>query len=1648
MTQLNALQNIYDVVEKIFPGLPTADKEGRAQESRDDVKPHLDFEAFLQTVRQEAQATLRRREIAVAEILAQSFVWKRDWKDLVHAVHVAMEQLRRAEASEKDEEGKGIERSGWRLFRKLWYDAVRKADSRTPALPGLAHAEEISFVRLQPVDVTWWARWILLVEEYHRTDPVRHESRLDRYRHLKTERPDSLLDQWEDVLIWVEQALLQDPDVGLEEKARQCSRQIETRLVPELRSCSPISALMYLLLRCHRFCLAEVMDPTDELRLTTLRASRRIQSLTDLMLMLYDRCMNEDPLPDLTDVLDDLVEDGFNIEHESFKDPYMVEMVPPEETPLFDRATVRLFTPIDSLTGELEQDCQKSAGRWLNFQKTVLDRFKKEAEDLLAALDRPLPKRGLLKRSVRFLTSCCLARYPVGNLPELSDLAAEVRRLFPDSVVGKLVRQRRGFELSTRKDLGGTIQRECARQREVLQRTLAEGRVEGERDFEILVRLAIAAKGLSTEREKDASEDLVRTIQGVLSAIDTSGDENTFLTSSLEMFLEHSFPIAGTPLEILDAVQCLVPRDAVLVGLGREGYDESASLGVYEKILKTASEAFYRLVLSRARGKRGDPPLELSPSHVDVMVRILVPPFSVLRERALERLVEEFRAKASRFYRRENGLIIFDDQEWEAAAAHLLIQAWNGEFQRAVDAGEADRIRAFLEKETIRFYVPEEVLWRRSPGAMFLTWISGDEKKDLDPEVVDRVLSFLPGLDCGSCGEPRCRGFASGLAGGRYRPAGCVHLSLSAQHEMQRVLEEIWAEEEVGRVPDSPFHLLRDPRAWRRAPRQAPARRAAENALDISRQVSRRLILEKLEELWNRMSPKLDVYREPNMDDFYQLLVDTVGYEAAESITEEEREWLISNGERRLEAEFDRLKRKNDWLHLERLKISSRPFLEAVDPETRARKAYAGVLYLHHLDASDRNRLLRYRLERYEEGFSQWWNQDLLSMNHPDYVIDNWEEFSKVIKNAYWHQENFPPPRILARNLYDAWGEEVVADLVRDWIRFMAAKIAERRGFALRSLNDPPRLKSVSEVRSVLENLMEEIRARDLLLSDSMEYGDRAFKVQDQLWEAFQKRNCSWDPDFRVVESELTPEEKAVLENRTGTRSGAELSRIFREPGGAETFVRAMIERVVLRYENDLRLRERLEQSLRSGNPDKLPARVLWVWATHRVADGSSSEAVEEEIAAWFQKFPAWSRKIMVEWLQRMVAFARWEFLKNAFPGVVVDEPRDSLLEDFVARHPAWMERVRSRVQAEGDFDRDRLLHYLFILAKMEGHLDVITGLLREIRETSDVIEAAWLQFTNDRLSEGAPPPPKTTPPRCPILANKVKNKEAVVRCLAEGLSRSEKRDVAAAVREILLFMRFHIVQAPPEYEDMDAVYRAFREGGYDLEDLDEEALRRAFAREWNNRSRLREDRIWIMTMAVARRTAAMSVELSEAERAFGKVRQQLLKGGRDDAIEDLCRRRGVALGKIKEQVYRELSELLEEERMASFRKRIRQIVRQLDRKRLEIVKSWVQGEINRFSVFHILRQYQKRSHPPTRHDFLRFLVTQWFQRLEEIQSSRGEDQDARIQELDEAFRAVLGISLISLEREMGEKAESVFARWCSDKEETVRRALEEVYSV
>jgi hypothetical protein len=292
--------------------------------------------------------------------------------------------------------------------------------------------------------------------------------------------------------------------------------------------------------------------------------------------------------------------------------------------------------------------------------------------------------------------------------------------------------------------------------------------------------------------------------------------------------------------------------------------------------------------------------------------------------------------------------------------------------------------------------------------------------------------------------------------------------------------------------------------------------------------------------------------------------------------------------------------------------------------------------------------------------------------------------------------------------------------------------------------------------------------------------------------------------------------------------------------------------------------------------------------------------------------------------------------------------------------------------------DLQKLRAYLYLLARLEGHLDRLTALLREIRETSDIIEAAWLAFTEARVAQrpesmAAPAPGSPIP----LLANRLENPDRFNRYLYEGLPRGEPREYAQAYRELITLLQFYVVTAGPE-ESPEDMYKRLVADNYDLTGFQPEAVQRAMHHQAQHRQRLLARKISIGTEVLANRLAKTDLSLSHSAAMFLQRKGSFLKEEDPQAELDkgrIAAARGVDLAKVKNELYVQIADLLTDERTESFTRRIGQIIDRLEEERRDTLGALRQGKLSRLTAFYILRQYQKdqqRVPPADLHRFLR----------------------------------------------------------------------------
>jgi hypothetical protein len=1589
------------------------------------------------------------------------------------AVRDALEQMYSVEDSCGRDGPFDAHAYGLTLFRKIWHGGT-EAEDPASLVSGISHLEHASFFSKTGQEIARWAKRFLMIERYYRLDARESENRLDRYRALRSLTTQSLapvIHHFEDLLIWLEYRQLESTHLtehALGPLSRKISKELEGLLAADVLMGDPLQPTIYVLLACHQYCQSEILGQKEEKRLEKLFATRQLDSLLDLMRVVLHKTTRNHRLPEARVILDELRKEKFNISHHGFRDPYEADLVPLEDTERMETAQLPLFIPLGMLTGEYGRDLAMSRRMLMEWHDRVINHIIEDCEAYTTATVQPMPRADLLYKSIRFAVSWALAKSSWPIQDPRDSLEQGAKDLLPEPAVKMLVRPRKGYEMKSRQELNRLIAGEVRRRRKALERVALSRSIQGYYDYAQFIRYVTFqhlrekyADALGTELENIGGE-IAETV-----TIDWVRDMGK--KWSVEAHLVH--PQSLEPVQ--QYLRTAVPPELIAPDLEKSFATTHGELEeIYQQILDQSTPVFFRLLVAYGRNRAGLPRLSATVDDIPEMLVLLAPPLHKIQEISSRSIKQDFVSGAAPLYRSQLRPYLLDGSEWEAYLAwHVktYIENLNGngdpESARFLEVGDLDGLLGHLEHVAREVDLPPNALFTETTLSTLLGIIQPRDDGDAIPDAkIHEVVALLPQVDCGACGQPACRDFARSLLAGRIDPGHCLQLS---PDRVPALMEAVKGEREGADM--APAHspgmleLLSHRHLWR----SSPGKSVLQRVLSVRTQKTRRLFVDRVKQIWHGLSPKPGIFKYPDPEVFYQDLHRYVGHEASERLREDERRFLTANGELRQTAEWHLLKARQDWLTLANKNRRSRPLLQGQDAEWVARESYDNVFFLHQLGKNDRELLLKYRLEQHQDGFSHWWNEDLLTMNHPDFIIRDWEDFSRIIKNAYWHQEDSLSVEdalsVLEGLLLSEKGStRAMDDLLGHWIHCEAGKLASEREHYLSLQKEPGReeLKDIVQLRAIVGCLIDEMGLVDKpaqigkasLFGSEIPTADRVALSVMEAWERFQEAGFIFSPLFSCRWDELLPGEKEAFDqqlkqSRPTDQSRSTQSKSSTSGGGwvlsdwkGPLHTRVAFIRAVMTDALTSRYREAAEWEYVRKAKDKaaLPQGSFRLIVRRLLRSGASSEQAAKEMKDTITPHRDLQHHLLREMLRSMIHGRQYERLcrfndSTPAPSYNLSEHRDFFSKAF----PELEKSLEGLLERHKTLDRERLLHYLFLLAKMEGNLDTLTALLREIRETSDIIEAAWLRFTEERLVEGpgsklAP----SIPAGVPILASRLKEKEPVNRGLNEGVSRREKKNVASAVAELLNIIRFHILLSMERHPDRDngaqSVLEDIQRAGYDFSGIDEEALKRAVEREWGRRERLEGRKIWIYTTVTARRLAAQHAGLHEAEREFYKIRLDVLKedSGDDGPHQGVAGRRGVALGQVKEEMYRQLSDLLEPERIATFQNRIRQIVAQLDQKREEIYRGWLEGDINRRTVFYVLRQCQKDERGPTWSDFERFLRDHWLLPLAELRASQRPDRDERIRNLDDRFRALLGASLLEIESAAAADADQDFQRW------------------
>jgi hypothetical protein len=1492
--------------------------------------------------------------------------------------------------------------------------------------------EQIGFFERQSTEIGSWAKFFLDVERHHREiGAASQEGEEFLSQILRRLELGGLLRSEHELILYLDAALAAaGSKCDLELLASEVGNRLQGRLDHSLFPHVDLSVLVKTGLTCHQLCRQEAVSPYQRQRLAELKASRDFSTLEDLMLLLHDQVCTGHLLPPAASVLDILQQQGFPIEHRDFRDAYRAQLVSLELGEKVGSRKLCLFAPLESLSGDIDRDVQQSRTALLERLHAEQGRLCQEARSFYQSLRQPLPRADVLRAAGNFAISWELAARLEQDAWETNaaDLAAAAFALLPKEVL-RLIRPRRGYEFKSRQEFRSTLSHMAHITLNGLQETLASRRASSPYHCGVLLRLALLAPLAAENRPADfAGDECPSAIEGAgpAEALDS-------LAGRLGVDVGEAGPFSAALVTRL-LVQA-VPREEICVGAlqrlpRRSGGDLSGTVAAaFETLTAKLAPLVYRLAVARARKNAGLSPLPASASSISSIVQMLAPALPHLEATALEQAKDRIRAEGMQGLISRYQPFVETREELAAVTKHHLAEILQGASLEAYggyhDLGELETL---LTGMLSRYRIAPGVVHGEDLAAFLLNRMQPEDQANGQKRAlaVAELQQLLPRTNCAACGHASCRQFAHALLKGQVRVTECRQLDAAALAKLEGRLQELLASD----LPLAPEELT------------DRERQLLPGLTEVESVCTRLKILEAHEHNFHQCAAHLGVFKRPAPERFYHDLVRYLGFEAAERLSASERRFLENRGEARVRAGWEALRQASDWLHLESRRGQSGAFQMQHLPLEVGRASYADKIFLAQLSPEDRRRVLSHRLDTHMEDFAEWWNADLAERSDPDYQVQDWDDFAKIIKNAYWHQEHTPAAHdiltaLLERLEHDSGFSEATRSFLSQYVRGLAGQEYQQAKEKSRNLDSLLEAGTVATRRQLEVVLSHVINALPRALRHGAgatapravarayaHFNQAALEIRPDLrfcWEGLDsdvQDHLRHDPEVdasKLAEFQNHPEGKAWSRLET-LRAGLVRALL------ASAWEQARLEYLEARFVTDLFTgkRDTTAATDRPGPgapiPRLLPGMLRCYLRQRFKSDDVDLESIRSELDRRLQRRPQLARDLLEEALSRHIRHRLALAVESG------DPPPLSQGEPGTAGLAAV---VDAEIQRRMSMDRQRLLRSLFLLAKMEGNLDSLTALLRGIRETSDIIEAAWLQFTEDRAA--FPPPADAPAGGIPLRAALLEDKARVNEYLRHGVPRGENKEVAYAVQELICQLRFHILQKAPENTEPADILDEMRAHGYVLDGIDPGALLELIKTQISHRPQYQKDKIWIYTTAVANALAASNPDLLEAERAFHKKRSRILGsdgGASTSELGEIFRRRGVELAKVKEEMYYQLSELLAEERIASFQKRIEQIVAQLDRKRTEIGRGWRHGLVNRRTVFYLVRQFQKDAVAPTWADYLELLRAHWRLPRETLAQSARPDEPELRERLAVRVGAVLGLEPGALEEEAAKQAQ------------------------
>jgi hypothetical protein len=1448
---------------------------------------------------------------------------------------------------------------------------------------------QVGFFAREPLEIGTWARLFHTLAALHREGRASPAQRQEaRARVLRQVEEGQVLASLADLVIYLEEAVRQG-----EAFAGPLPPPLDPRLFPGLDP-EPVLKLLQ-----EGLSFLEGSDPETRgasRRLAWLQEFRDLVDLKDLLLLFLAAVPEEAPLPPPSEVLDRLKRRGFPIRHQDFRDEYQAWLVPLKELPAASRASLRWTLDPEGLRGDLEADLDRGPEREAR-RDQILQAFKEAGLAFCQGRGLPLPRAELLRPAARFALAwrgaqACREGQPLAA----AALAQEASQLLPEGL-RKLIRPRKGYEVKHKAELTRFVQEEAELFEEAWDRGQRLGRSTSLHDDGLLFHLAGALA-----LQKQAPDLAALTPEAV------RGLSLEQVTATLEELASHlsldSEPAAAPAWQELQAWLKEILDWPGLMAQGAEaGLTPEVGEEAAGRLFTELARQFYRLVLARARQERNLPPLPGDQELLYWLAAWFTPVAPAFQEWVAQRLLADLEGRARQAVRESYPLMLENREELQALTKYFLAQELQGEdLENYARHGQVSALPQRVARRLAGVATPPDL---RLPGG--LAGLVQELLRPRAPEVAaalrqveESLLALLPRSDCGSCGAPGCLAFVHLLVRGQAQVAQCLQSSPAVKAR----LTELLAQAPAAALAPDPYALTPADQqllAHLLDPYFVALRHRLQEAL--GQEAGQELVPLRLKEI-----SILQIGKSPEPALFHRYLADYLGEEAAQRLGAADRAFLTEHGDLRLAGEARELEESLSWLVQEQRAGLSVFALAPKDPEAQAREAYGRCLFLSDLSPADRARVQEFRLGRFLPDFLADWERALPEHWAAGRRIEDWEDFAQITAKSYWHQEHTPAPGEVLAELpgeltQGGKARELVEAYLENLLRQQLLWLEDCRQ-RLESLLRGQQVTTLAELDFLVTGLVgrawREPKAAPLPARPRF---DRRDYLRAAVFRRFNLANLTISGELRVQGAELAPR---VLELLTASPqvSPLELARL-RTPGGLAfremntlrtPWIKATIQ---ARVEGFLREEQEVERFRQGHLPFPGPltlrraARQLYWSKVRTLAD------LLETLGGWLDGSPQ-GREALQEMALRHFT---WERLRQG-----------SFLKTEAGADPL-VKSLDQLLRARFAHDVPKLKAYMFLLARMEGNLDKLTALLREIRETSDIIEAAWLAFTEERVAhpraQGEASGPRD---RVSLLASRLPEQERFQRYLVEGLPRGEPRDYTQAYRELLTLLQFYVVTAGPGDTPEEMLAR-LESGPYDLTGLSREALLAALRQEAQNRDRLAPRKISICTYVLAHRLAALQPRLAQSAATFLAQKGAFLK---EESLAEavhhgqVAAARGVDLSLVRNELYRQISELLMEERTESFAGRIGQILARLEEERLATLAAFQRGELNRQTAFYILGRFQKDQGRVLANDLGRFLRQYQPQDLDQLRARLAPqvvaEVEARLKEAVSGYQAAL----------------------------------------